>query len=442
MKWGCLACVLVLGCGSVVAPGQHDGGIDGPDADLTDADLTGNLTVTTQTYFAGGGAIGAAQGMVDIVSLRPNETVADMLQTDASGHATVKAYPGGSVTAIYRHTADAGADLVTYMGVKPNDSLTFGKFWNSNDNTSLGSMTLSWPAYSGVSYYAIVTPCGYFTSTVQSYSGFTEYNYCHHTPMGVITAAFVNSGGNTVIGAMSYTVVNFTAGGTQALNGWVAAGNGTANITGLPPEVTNVGVYFTAIANGGQPGGSMFETYQGGQPTGGAATLTMPWANVGQRTFSQVYMYRQGQFSQMSVMDSLMTPTTTIASPELPPWVSGVIGSIPGRMMTWFPIGTTNQDGNVVQVGWSHMMGTTYSPFTWTFITPPEVSAFAFPKLPATFDDAQPHPEDNVNNYQVRLLKIPSMPGYDAFRGLPSAQVICPECTVEEGLIQRIIASD
>src|SRR5512140_1647222 len=113
------------------------------DANLIDADETGMLSVATQSrFFAGGTAVGAAQPSVDVVSVRPNNTLADMAQTDAGGHASLKVYPGGSVTAIYPHPAamDMGADLVTYFGVKPDDVLTFGQRFSPNTSNNLGAM--------------------------------------------------------------------------------------------------------------------------------------------------------------------------------------------------------------------------------------------------------------------------------------------------------------
>lgn len=441
MKSVLLALVLAAGCGSVKGPATPT---DAPaiDADLTDADLTGMLSVVTQTESAAsagsGATVGSAQGMVDIVALAPNGVVTDALQTDATGHAQVKAYPGGSVTAIYRHTADSGADLVTFMGVKPNDTLTFGAYWSPTDNTPVGSMTLSWPAFPGATQYNLYTPCnGFgFGSGTTSFA-ISEIASCHHDPMGVITVAFDMNG----VAAMGYSIVNFQNGGTAGLTGWQTAQPATASLTGLPPEVSNVFMNFSAVFNGGRL--TFAEGAPSAQPTGGAATMMLNWASVGDRTVSQISLSRQGPYPSITVLDGLNpnARSVTVASPQLPPWVAGRIASTAARMAAWFPIGMPTHDGNVVIVNWFHtVMGATTAS-SWTFITPPEVSAFTFPALPSQFDDIEPHPEDG-NNSQLHLLEIPTVNGYDDLRKLPAAAIACPTCAVANNVVQRIIESD
>ena len=85
--------LLFAGCGSVVGPKQSPDG--GRDAFVPDADETGMATVVTHTHAIGGGMIGAIEGMVDIVSIRPNGTMLEMTKTDASGQAAIHVYPGG-----------------------------------------------------------------------------------------------------------------------------------------------------------------------------------------------------------------------------------------------------------------------------------------------------------------------------------------------------------
>ena len=107
---------LFSGCGSVNT---------GPDASTTDADISGAATVETEAALFGG-SIGTNVGNIDIISMLPNNTVLETVKTDAAGNASIKVYPGGSVTAVYKHTVDMGADLITYVGVKPGDTLVFG----------------------------------------------------------------------------------------------------------------------------------------------------------------------------------------------------------------------------------------------------------------------------------------------------------------------------
>ena len=440
MKSITLLLVLAAGCGSVKGMATPDAA-KSADANTVDADESGMLSVVTQTRGPGGAGVGSAQGMVDVVSLAGDGTLEDMVQTDATGHAMVKAYPGGTVTAIYRHTTDMGADLATFMGVKPGDNLTFGSYWTSNDNTNLGTMNLSWPAFPGATFYEVSTPCIFeqgFPSTTTG-NPFSEQTSCHHDPMGVVTAAFNGSG----LAALGFSLVNFQSGGSSGLAGWQTVSNATnvtANISGLPPEVTSVGFQMEAVANGGRP---IFIEGSNGQATGGAATLTVPWASIGDRAFSEVFLSRPGQYASIVVMDSLNASArgTTVAAPQLPPWITARIGSAAARMAVWIPVGPATHDGNVALINWSHTnMGTTSS-YSWTFITPPDTTAITFPTLPSQFDDTQPHPED-PSGFQVHLLELPSVNGYDELRKQPEAVIACPSCAVASSVIPRAIVSD
>jgi hypothetical protein len=428
-------------CGSVKA--GPDAKVTPPiDADLRDADLTGTATVVTQTHFAGGTAVGTLQGMVDVVSTLPNGMVHDMGKTDTSGHLSIKVYPGGSVTAIYRHTADLGADLVTFVGAKPNDMLTFGQYWYPPQGTALGAMTLNWPGYAGASNYYMFSPCGgqgYYPTTTTS-AGFTMFPGCDSEPMGLIGVA-LNASYQPA--AMSYNFVNFSAGGTGSFAGWQSAATATVSLTGLPMEVTNVYSSYYIIANGGK---QSYGYGTSGQTTGGAATLTFPWVNTGERTMATTSMGRPGGYLSTNVYDSLNSMNDTVASPTLPPWVvaggegGGALASAAARKIEWLASGTATHSGNVVKSNWQHYNGTTYIPFSWTFITPPDVMSLDLPTLPAIFADTQPHPEDGMYA-QTSMLAIPSITGYDGLRQVPEAQLTCPSCAVALNLIPRAIVA-
>jgi hypothetical protein len=407
--------------------------------DAVDADLTGMATIITQSHFSGAAAVSATVGNIDVVSALPNGMVHDMGKTDTSGHMSLKVYPGGTVTAIYRHTVDAGADLVSYLGAQPNDTLTFGKYWAAPYANSPGAMTLSWTAYSGANQYNVNIPCGTygFPNTTLSYASFNEYPQCDHEPMGVVGVAFNAS--NQVL-AMNYSVFNFSVGGSQALSTfWQAASTATATFTGLPPEVTQLYAYYYIVTNGGVQG---YGYGTNGTPTGGAGTITFPWVNTGERTLSYLTMSRNGSYYQMQILDAINALNVTAASPQLPPWNQGGIAGAAERKVEFLAAGPTTHSGNVIILYWSHTVGANTSQFTWTFITPPEVSSFDMPKLPAIFDDTQPKPEDGVYPQFIAGLEIPSLTnGYDGMRALPEAELTCPACAVRLNLLPRVIYS-
>jgi hypothetical protein len=442
-----LAVLFAAACGEVKGAQLDAKPADAKAPDAPDADLTGMATVITQTHFGGGTGVGTLLGNVDVVSVLPNGMVHDQGKTDSSGHMSIKVYPGGSVTAIYRHTADTGADLVTFLGAKPSDTLTFGKYWQPPSGNTLGAMTMSWPAVSGATAYQIGIPCGvYYVGNVTSYASFNEYPQCDREPMGVIGVA-ANSTGQVV--AMSYTFITFTANSNQPLTTfWQTASSATATVTGLPPEVTNASESFSIVTNNGTQNYSFGTS---AAPTGGAVTFTFPWVNTGERSVSQLQLQRGYSYATTSIFDALNSLTVTVANPDLPPWLTAdpfigfypeVLANAAARKVEWLPAGPTNHTGNVVITSWSHTIGGTPTPFTWTFITPPDVTSFDLPKLPAIFDDAQPHPEDAMSALQTAALQIPSITnGYDGLRALPEAELTCPACAVRLNLIPRVIVS-
>lgn len=417
------------------------------DADLIDADLTGMLSVTTQTrYFVAGGApVGAAQATVDVVSMRPNDTVADMVQTDTTGHADLKIYPGGSITAIYKHPADMGADLVTYFGAKPNDALTFGQRFSPDTFTTVGAMTFTYPALAGATSYDVFGPCGGNGVTAPTLSiTLTESTNCHRTPMDVVYVAFNTN--NQVIG-YNYVNLPFASGGSRAIGGWVPANTAMVNVTGLPPEVQNVFAQFTNIGNLGSTNEQMFSRSVNGQSTGGAYTDTFPWDATDVLTEAHLFLSRAGTYQAIQIVDALQPSTTswTVASAALPPWLQTFTLSLADQMAIMYLVGEGSYDAAVFQVRWVHVVGTTQTVSSWTFILPPKMTTFTFPKLPAQFAAQLPQPEDFVQfPIMAGIIEIPSVPDYDALRAIPEKSLICPgslvpDCALHNGEFPRLI---
>src|SRR6476646_2638323 len=91
--------------GSVSAPAKPDAT---PDAVMIDAPAPGPVTAVTQSRFPGGPPAGTALGNITAVAVRPDGTLSDSQVSDAtSGMATLQAFDGDSVTALYPHMSDA-----------------------------------------------------------------------------------------------------------------------------------------------------------------------------------------------------------------------------------------------------------------------------------------------------------------------------------------------
>jgi hypothetical protein len=429
-----LPVALLVGCGKVSDNPPADAA-----ADSVDADLSGDATIVTEAALFGS-KIGTKVANIDIISTLPNNMVLAMAKTDAGGAATIKVYPGGSVTAVYRHTVDMGADLITWVGVKPGDTLSFGsrQFSVANQqNPSLGTQTVSWPALAGTTDFEIFTSCtSVFPGTALS-AVETESTTCHQEPMDVLYVAF-SATGLTNFGFRSN--VPFTNGGTVALGGWSALQTGSINITGLPTEITSLSGNFATVIDANKT--FSFAGSYNGTPTGGAFTTTFPWHPTGERTVGSLALNRTG-FQTMRVLDSFSanTLTQTVAAPALTPWVQGnVTSSSALKMASWFvvPEASSVYDGQLLRVSWSHTIGTMSHPHQWHFILPPGLTSISYPALPPQFNDAMPLPED-FTSATLRVFDIASVTGYDMVRTMPSRNIMCLDCAVNAGDLQRVV---
>ncbi|HEX2691039.1 MAG TPA: hypothetical protein VHN14_30705 [Kofleriaceae bacterium] len=429
-----LPVALLVGCGKVSDSPPADAA-----ADSVDADLGGDATIVTEAALFGG-KIGTKVGNIDIISTFPDATVLAMAKTDASGAATIRVYPGGAVTAVYRHTVDMGADLITWVGVKPGDTLTFGSRQFSTagqTNTSLGTQTLSWPALAGITEFEVFTSCtGLGAGTALSIVG-TESSLCHQEPMDVLYGAF---NGNTLTSFGFRSNVTFTNGGTVALGGWSPVQTGSINVTGLPAEITLLSGSFATILDANRQL-SLVGGYSG-TPTGGAFSTTFTWHPTGERTVGSVSLARTG-FSSMHILDSFSasTLTQTVAAPALTPWVQGSVTSSSAlRMASWFVIPDTASvhDGQLLRVSWNRVISGTGHPHQWHFILPPGQTSISYPALPSQFSDIMPVPEASTSA-TIRLFDISSATGYDMVRAMPSRNIMCLDCAVNAGEIQRVV---
>lgn len=411
-----------------------------PDAAI-DADPGGVATVVTQTALAGG-TIGARAGDIEIVSNLPDLSVLADTRTDANGDGTIRVSPGGSVTAIYQHNADGGADLITWLGVKPGDTLTFGNQQPvfSGPGVLLGEQTYTWPPVPGADTYIINTSCGGVSvpPNITAIS-ISEVNSCHHEPMDVLFRATMNS--TNLLGFGFLSNVAFRAGQTVALDAWTTeVPTATVRFGGLHPEISSVSGEFATVIDDSNlfPFNSYSFTWRGS-----GTAETFPWHPTGDRTVGAVFFERDG-FSLMTLRDSLPADALVqnVGSPDLPPWVQGSVNvSAALHTATWFLF----QDGppvyyaQVLHLTWNHEILVTSHPFQWHVILPPGLMSVTLPTLPLPHRGI-PLPEDPLRA-QITVFQIPSVTSDDMLRTIPSASIMCLDCAVRAGTFSRVVTT-
>jgi hypothetical protein len=408
--------------------------MDAP-ADAIDADLTAMANVVTRLDAA------TPAPMIDVISLRPNASVADVIKTDATGHAMIHIYPGGTVTAVFHHMSatDAGADLATVTGVQPNDTLTLEPPHGLGVSTSgavVGSMQASWPVMAGTVYYYLYTPCGGYYAGAATLVSFTEYAGCHKTPM---TLAYVAFGSSGILAFETQTNVSFVSGGSTGISTWATPTNVTVNAPAFPPEIQYYQTYVTQVINSNY--GFQAYAYNG--------TPGMPFNHVyamanGERMVAELQMSRRGVNSSQTVWDTINGNSWPLAAPNPMPWMTAAAFSAADRSIAWFADGTPTFDGVGASISWQRQivgppaMTNTY---TWIMAIAPGEWHVELPQLPAPFADMLPTLDDQPTGQALKMIDFATVNDYNAFRQLPSSSFLCPECRVFDGTFAHLTTS-
>ena len=67
--------------------------------------------------------------------------------------------------------------------------------------------------------------------------------------------------------------------------------------------------------------------------------------------------------------------------------------------------------------------------------------AQVLPKLPAAFSDFLPTAEFGMGLNRIQNYDVMTVNGYDAMRAMGTATMMCVECAVRAGEIQRVVLS-
>jgi hypothetical protein len=217
-----ILCLALVACGSHGGTNGDGGDGDGPGSGAIDGapidvpNVRGTVKIHVENT---GSAGGNCMPGIHVVYIDTDATVTPVT-ADATGAAQADVFPGASVTAIC-HRMTGSYTLATILAVEPGDELTLnaGAFISGKqtiDATSLGSFTVTYPAYSGAAKYTVYTPCGsiVFGGTSGSFSMAAG---CALSPMDVVVAA--NSGTGAVLAFAEQTGVTFTPGGTVNVTG-------------------------------------------------------------------------------------------------------------------------------------------------------------------------------------------------------------------------------
>jgi hypothetical protein len=445
-----LASLLVAGagCGSV----KDSGAVDASNGEAgIDADESGNVTVSTKA-FVQGQTVGAAVADVDLVSTLPNGTILATAKTDAAGAGTIKVVPGGAVTAVYKRLAPSlASELVTIVGVKPGETLDFGNRQIGVASTAIGAQSYSWPTApnGAVQTYRAMSACNSNTVAAPTTStSFSEFSDCNKSTMDVVYAAYQNVA-NGLLHCGTRQNVTFVNGANVALGGWQNAGTFIANITGLPASLglpnASVSTALRTIVDGQS---IIFMPNAGsasGVASGGAFTGNMQWCNAGERTQAQLTLSRPG-VNAIRVVDSLPSNATswTVAAPMVPPWVEfDFFASASQGVARWGFVteGTNTMDVVYAQLGYEVRINNMQFFTNWHFILPPNSDSLTVPKLPAALAETAPTTDFGLFLQRVIAIEVPTISSYDMIRSMGTANVLCPDCAVRAGDIQRAIIS-
>ncbi len=410
-----------------------------------DARNTGNVTVTAHARNVAGSLPGDLIADVQVFVVQPDGTLGDSGTTDVNGEIVLAdVQQGAAVTAIYTLNGGTNYELVTWVGVKPGDSLNAGERWDpANTGTSTTATVNYTPAQVYCSY--VMGPCGYAgncTNPNSQITGVPQYDSCQTANANLLLL----SQSNTTYQLQSYRVVRNVAFGDGAvvnMGALQAAGTFTASFTGIPSYVIDMSVTLTPYL-GSYHGYTPINSDGSGPPVDGAFAAALPAASGVDYQFLTGSLQRGGNLGDHRFYERLPGDATSAGgAPADIPWLGVQAWSGTGRVASWTQYGTTPYDAAYASVNWNVPVtatakgakgGPTYTYYQWNIILPPGVTAYSWGNVPEELEPFVPPPETSIGG-NLYIVDFGSVDGYDDLRAQPEWVMLNPYDAVQSGQV-------
>jgi hypothetical protein len=365
-----------------------------------------------------------------VVAINPDGSLAGTATTGADGKASLTVSEGASVTAIYPEDDDHQNDIRTYVGVKPDDNLTFGDAYYDVQQTGLGldgQMTVNWTAVTGAERYRVHTACDSSGYTTVLTTSMPLYMSCQR-PTSPLLVLAVDVNYQTIASAYIPAAAS-TVGATVNIGAgqWVtqAVENVAISVSGVDPVVQYASL--RGIARYPQYG---FEDSDNPTLEAGAGSAMVSIPATAPVKYARVALNRNGNFGEQNFYKG-GEPPYVLAATSLP-WLEGdALFSAAQRRLFWFETSGT-YDAAVLYAEWSRSENKTTQYYNWTIILPPNVAEFRFPTPPAELEAFLPTAKDYID-HELSLVDLSSAADYDAARALPEWRLSNAEGAVANG---------
>jgi hypothetical protein len=399
------------------------------DANPPDAIPSGDVTITVHSRCCTE-ANGTLRAGVHVYAIQPDGTAGPSGTTDASGQITLSGVQAGAAVTVDDAVDTTDNQLITWLAVQPGDQLVAGDHYEDAIAGVAGSVTASWPVFTGANGYRIFERCGQTdvggestTSTAVILQGACQ------SPTSTYVFYAVDVSNNVLATGVVHDAAH-ASGDAVALPAWttVVPNNVTATIQSLPAGTSSLDLGIEAVFDD-----VLHEnTYAYADPSGGTATRSDTIWPDSDRIFVYADYYRDGAVGEHQTMTSIAgdATSTTLIDRQLP-WVGQTITNSLTQTLSWTQTAGAYH-GAVAVVSWTRVAGKVFKYFAWTIVLPPGVTDYSWAGAPAGLADDLPGDIDNVNGYLL-LESLSTTNDYDDFRAQPEWIVADPFQEVHTG---------
>jgi hypothetical protein len=342
------------------------------------------------------------------------------LTTDAAGMAEASVFPGASVTVVHVIVLSPPPNittLTTLTAIEPGDDITldtdaFLGHTTPLDTTSAGTFSVSYPAYSGASSYAIYDPCG-VTAASGTSKQLALQQGCASATMDVLVIASNNAGAQ--LAWTQEAGVAFTSGGSTTITDtWHALGQVTAMYTNPTSGVANIELDRYAPTMRGARAFKSADT--AGVTTSLAVTTPLPAHAAMQAVLNPCASTDTGCSNAArqiitQVVDGTASTYSLDVGAQLLPWLGYPVFA-PATTTLSIPIMGT-QPIDLFAVDMLYVRNNT-DPYRWRIFSPAPLPTLQFPTLPASATDATIKTTDKMSDTHAYACESDAIAGYRA----------------------------